>query len=112
MAAAAQRNSPHAARRTSIRYAITLIGYLPGVNLAGLHARRGGDHDCLLSAEGVTSGERLAEDELVHLRCALVGQHRFQVDHVPDNRVFQRYPVAAQYGSGGPADFDRLTRVI
>ena len=48
----------------------------------------------------------------MHLGCALVSQHRFQVDHVSDNRVFQRYPVAAQYCSGCPADFDRLTGVV
>src|SRR5271166_773423 len=66
----------------------------------------------LPSAECVAAGERLTEYELVHLGCALIGQHRFQVDHVPNNRVLQRYPVAAQYRSGGSADLDRLTSVV
>ena len=64
------------------------------------------------SAEGVAAGERLAEDELVHLGRALVCQYRFQVDHVPDDRVLQRYPIAAQYRSRGPADLDRLSGVV
>src|SRR5271154_5543947 len=66
----------------------------------------------LLSAESVATGESLAENQLVHLRCALVSQHRLQVHHVPDYRVFQRYPVATQYRSSGPADLDRLTGVV
>ncbi len=69
-------------------------------------------HLVLPSAEGVAAGERLAEDELVHLGRALVSEHRLQVDHVPDDRVFQRYAVAAQYGSSGPADLDGLPGVV
>src|ERR1700743_734887 len=66
----------------------------------------------LLSAKGVDAGEGLTQGQLMHFRSALIGEHRFQVDHVPNHWILQRYPVAAQYGSRSPADLDRLPGVV
>ena len=43
-----------------------------------------------LLAERVLAGERLADDERVHLVRALVREHRLEVVHVADHRVLER----------------------
>src|SRR6266542_3028639 len=48
--------------------------------------------------EGAEPSQRLAEDQRVHLVGALVGEHRYEVVHVPDHRVLERHPVGAEDG--------------
>src|SRR3954452_6982942 len=57
------------------------------------------------------TGQRPADDERVHLVRALVGENRLEVVHVPDYRVFERDPVAAEDRAGAAADLDRAADI-
>src|SRR4051812_1300389 len=48
------------------------------------------------SAERVLPGQRLADDELVHLTGALIGQHGLQVVRVPQHRILPGDAVGAE----------------
>src|SRR6266508_3017821 len=61
--------------------------------------------------EGADPSQRLAEDQRVHLVGALVGEHRFEVVHVPDHRVLPSRLVAAEDAPRGPRDLDGLAHV-
>src|SRR5690242_11174266 len=54
------------------------------------------------SAERRLAGQGLADDELVDLRGALVGQHRFEVVGVPHDRVLAADAVRGQDGPALP----------
>ena len=54
-------------------------------------------------AEGVLAGQRLADDERVHLVRALVREHRLEVVDVPDDRVLERDAVRAEDRARGAA---------
>src|SRR5690349_4739805 len=64
------------------------------------------------SAEGGMPGDRLAEDQGVHLDGALVGEHRLEVVHVPDHGVLQRDAVGAEHGARRATDLERLADVV
>ena len=64
------------------------------------------------SAEGGLPGERLADDQLVHLGGALVGQHRLEVVRVPHHGVLQRDARRRQDRAALPGDRDRLPDVV
>src|SRR5690242_16992725 len=63
-------------------------------------------------AEGLLTRHRLPDDQRVHLHGALVGEHRLEVVHVPDDRVLEADSVGTQDGSRGAADVDRLADVV
>src|SRR5581483_7924673 len=65
----------------------------------------------LLASERVLAGERLADDEGVHLVRALVRQYRLEVVHVADHRVLERDPVAAEDRPRRACHLERSTDV-
>src|SRR5690349_19878011 len=64
------------------------------------------------SAERVLACQGLADDELVDLGRALVGQHRLEFVGVPHDRVLAADAVGGQDGAALPGDRDGLTRVV
>src|SRR6476661_3368398 len=64
------------------------------------------------SAEGRMPGDRLAQDQRVHLDGPLVGEHRLEVVHVPDHGVLQRDAVGAEDGARRTADLEGLAHVV
>ena len=56
------------------------------------------------SAEGVLAGQGLTDHQLVHLRGALVGQHRLQVVGMAQHRILQRDAVGAEDGPAFAGD--------
>ena len=54
----------------------------------------------------------LPDDEGMHLDRALVGQHRLEVVHVPDDRVLERDAVGAEDRAGRAADVEGLADVL
>src|SRR5215207_7464120 len=64
------------------------------------------------AAEGRLPGERLADDELVHLSGSFVGQHRLEVVRVPQHRVLQRDSARAEDRAAAAGDLQRLADVV
>src|SRR3954454_19486451 len=62
--------------------------------------------------ERVLAGERLAEDQRVHLVRALVGEDRLEVRRVAHDRVLRADPVGAEDRARLAGDRDRLADVV
>src|SRR5260370_39652849 len=74
----------------------------------------GGSGQCLASYEGTQSRNGLADDQRVHLPCALVGIDRFGVGHEASDVVFEQDAVAAEQLAriaDGFSAFDRAERL-
>ena len=62
--------------------------------------------------EGLKPSNRAAQYQGVDIVGALIGVHRFQVQHVPDNTVLVNDPVAAKHVPKLPSNVERLAIVI
>src|ERR1700726_1305423 len=73
----------------------------------------GGSGECLASYEGTQSRDRLADDQRVHLPCALIGIDRFGIGHEASDVVLEQDAVAAEQLAriaDGFSAFDRAER--
>ena len=78
--------------------------------LGEMAAERGPSGEkCSGSSECADTRHSLADRELMHLRRALIGQHRLIVVRVPHNLIFSGDPVRSQDCAALPCDLDRLT---
>src|SRR5690606_23116220 len=64
------------------------------------------------SPERRQPGKGLSDDERVHLRGALVGQHRLQVEGVPDGWVLQGDAVGSEDGAALAGHRERFPDVV
>src|SRR6266478_2293231 len=63
------------------------------------------------STKSVLARERLTHDERVYLVCAFVREHRLEIVDMPDHRIFERDPVAAEDRARATRDLDRAADV-
>src|ERR1700675_1422520 len=61
---------------------------------------------CQRSAKRLDAGERAADDERVHVGCALVGDDGLEVVHVADDGVLERDAVGAEHLARGTGDVE------
>ena len=66
----------------------------------------------LLPLKSVEAGEAAAKDQGVDFVCALIGVDRLQVQHVADDREFERNAAGAMDGTRHTGDFERLGYAI